>query len=99
MNERASRNGLRYMLKAGYDIREAPFAWTVAANKKVQNPWPVKADPSGLTQSVMADLDFDYTSTDYSRLGSDREAYQKMLAELRAVAPKLPKSKNHVERN
>lgn len=99
MNERASRIGLRYMLRAGYDIREAPFAWRMAANEKVENPWREGNMPSPLTRSVMGDLYFNYASTDYSRLKTDREAYQKMLAELRAAAPELPKPKNHPEQN
>jgi hypothetical protein len=97
MNKRASRIGLRYMLSAGYDIRVAPFAWTVAANNKAHNPREAGLLPSGLTQSLMGDLYYDYASTDYSRLKTNREDYRKMLAELRAVAPKLPKPKNHPE--
>lgn len=95
MNERASRIGLRYMLHAGYDIRQAPFAWSVAANQKVKNPWPSGAMPSALAQNVMGDLYFQYPSTDYSQLKTDREAYQKMLVELRAAVSKLPKPTNH----
>jgi hypothetical protein len=45
----------------------------------------------------MGDLYYDYASTDYPRLKTNREDYHKMLAELRAVAPKLPKPKNHPE--
>jgi hypothetical protein len=95
MYERSSRIALRYMLNAGYDIREAPFAWRVAANKELKNPWPVKADPSDLTQDLIGDLYFVYASMDYSQLKKNREAYHKMLAELRSVAPRLPKSKNY----
>lgn len=95
INERASRTGLRYMLHAGYDLREAPFSWTVAANEKIQNPEPVGVLPSALVQSVMADLYFDYASTDYSQLKANRETYHKMLAELRSAAPRLPKPKNY----
>jgi hypothetical protein len=38
INKQASRIGLRSMLQNGYDIREDPFAWTVAANQQVRNP-------------------------------------------------------------
>lgn len=99
MNERASRIGLGYMLHAGYDIREAPFAWRVAANKRVKNPWQEGNLPPALTRSIMGDLYFDYGSADYSRLKTGREAYQKMLTELRAAVPKLPKPTNHPEQN
>jgi hypothetical protein len=107
MNEQASRIGLRYMLRNGYDLREAPFAWTVAANKNANNPLPINDDPSALAnaiengtlpalaRSVMNDLYLDYASADYSQLKTNRDAYQQMLRELRAAAPKLPKSKNY----
>jgi len=95
INERASRTGLRYMLHAGYDLREAPFSWTVAANQRIENPVAVGVLPPALAQSVMADLYFDYAATDYSRLRKNREAYLAMLAELRSTVPKLPKPRNH----
>ena len=95
MDEQASRIGLRYMVNSGYDIREAPFAWTVAANKRVEDPLPQEGDVlSPLARSVLSDLYFHYASTDYSHLKTNREAYQQMLAELRTAAPKLPKPKN-----
>jgi hypothetical protein len=110
MNEQASRIGLRYLLREGYDLREDPFAWTVAANENADNPLPIRGDPvavvhgvmdvglSALAHSVMDDVYLDYASTDYSHLKINRDAYQQMLRELRAAAPKLPKSKNYPER-
>lgn len=95
INERASRTGLRYMLHAGYDLREAPFAWSVAANHSIENPAAVGVLPPPLARSVMAALYFNYASTDYSRLTTNRAAYHALLAELRTAAPKLPKSKNY----
>lgn len=95
INEHASRTGLRYMLHTGYDLREAPFAWTAAANNRIDNPEPVGVLPSSLTQSVMADLYFNYASTDYSRHRKNREAYHAMLGELKSAAHKLPKPKNY----
>lgn len=94
MNERASRVGLRYMLHAGYDIREAPFAWTVAKNQKAANPQTAYRAQSALTQSLMAVLYSDYASTDYASLKTNRAAYQQMLTQLRSVTHKLPKPKN-----
>jgi hypothetical protein len=95
INELASRIGLRYMLASGYDIREAPFAWMAAANEKVENPLLEGDVLPPLARSVMSDLYYDYGSVDYSKLTAGRNSYQKMLAELRAAAPKLPKSKNY----
>lgn len=39
-NEQALRIGIRQMYLAGYDIREAPFAWAAAAGKTAANPLP-----------------------------------------------------------
>jgi len=97
LNEQASRIGLRYMLDAGYDIREAPFAWRAAANKDAENPQPGDYTPSSFEQSVMSDLYFNYASIDYSRLKTNREAYQRMVADLRRDDPKLPKAKHRSE--
>lgn len=95
VNEQASRIGLRYMLHSGYDLAEAPFAWTVAANEKVENPLQSgETSFSPLVQSVMNDLYFNYASTDYANLKTNREAYQQMVAALRRDDPKLPKAKN-----
>jgi hypothetical protein len=38
LGEQALRIGIRQMYLAGYDIREAPFAWAVAQGKQVENP-------------------------------------------------------------
>ena len=95
INEQASRIGLRYMLQNGYDIREAPFAWTVAANQKANNPHAPDNIPPLLVQSLMSGLRLDYDGIDYASLKANREAYQQMLAQLRAEAAYLPKPKNH----
>jgi hypothetical protein len=95
INEKASRIGLRDMLREGYDIREAPFAWTVAANQDANNPNEYLFHPPALVESVMKDLYFEYQSVDYSNLETRRDEYLKMLRHLRKVVHKLPKSKNY----
>lgn len=98
VNKRASRVGLRFMLQNGYDIREAPFAWTAAANKPIQNPQEPGVSFPALAVSLMNDLRRDYAATPYSTLKTNREAYQQMLVKLRADSPKLPKPKNTTNR-
>ncbi|MFT4112410.1 DUF5666 domain-containing protein [Silvibacterium sp.] len=95
MNEEASRIGLQYMLTAGYDIREAPFAWTAAANRRIENPWPDGDPISPLTESLEAALRSQYATLDYSTLKTNADAYQQMLASLRADNPDLKQAKNH----
>jgi hypothetical protein len=95
INEQASRIGLRYMLQNGYDIREAPFSWTIAANKKAENPDEPNIPAPPLARSLMSDLLLDYKATDYGALKTNREPYQQMLAQLHAAVPDLPKPKNH----
>ena len=95
INEQASRIGLRDMLREGYDIREAPFAWTVAANQDANNPQQYLFHPPALVSSVMQDLYYFYPSVDYSKLMTRREAYHRMLRHLRKAVHKLPKSKNY----
>ena len=94
-NKQTVRIGMRYMLHAGYDIREAPFAWDAAANHDAQNPRSGDYILSSFEQSVLGDLYFYYTSIDYSRLKANRSAYRQMLATLQKDDPKLPKAKNH----
>jgi hypothetical protein len=95
MNEQASRIGLRYMVRDGYDICEAPFAWSAAANKQAENPRTSSYFPTTFESNVLGDLYLDYAPQDCSHLKTGREAYQRMLSELRADAPKLPKPKNN----
>jgi hypothetical protein len=98
INKQASRIGLRSMLQNGYDIREAPFAWTVAANKQVRNPLDQDEQPAPLVASLMNDLRRDYPATPYSTLKINGDAYQQMLLSLRAASPKLPKPKSSPSR-
>ncbi|MBB6144628.1 hypothetical protein HNQ77_002584 [Silvibacterium bohemicum] len=95
INEQAGRIGLRYMLQNGYDLREAPFAWTIAANKRAENPDEPNIPAPQLAQSLMSDLLLGYKTTDYGALTTNREPYQQMLAQLHAAFPDLPKPKNH----
>jgi hypothetical protein len=97
INKQAGRIGLRFMLQNRYDIREAPFAWTAAANKQVRNPLAQDEQPDPLVDSLMNDLRSDYADTPYSMLKTNREVYQQMLIKLHSDSPKLPKSKNEAK--
>lgn len=95
LNERADRIGLQYLLQAGYDIRQAAFVSVIATNHVFKNPVSSRSNSPARVRSLMNDLRLDYTSTDYTNLKLNREAYQQMLTKLRSISPKLPQPKNH----
>jgi hypothetical protein len=95
MNQRASRIGLTYMLQQGYDIREAPFAWTIAANREERNPMKAGVPAPTMASTLMESLQLDYPTTEYAALKTDREAFAAIQARLIAADDKLPKPKNH----
>ena len=79
------------MYLAGYDIREAPFAWAVAQGKPVSNPIMNSKDPD---KEILwyAAYAFNYISqyykdVDYSKLKRGRKEYQQFLQELRKADP------------
>jgi len=96
-NEQALRIGIRQMYLAGYDIREAPYAWAVAQGKSVQNPIINSKHPD---QEIpwYAAYAFNYIShyysdVDYSKLKRGEREYQQFLQELYKADPSLPRPK------
>ena len=92
MQEQQSlRLGIRQMYLAGYDIREAPYAWAVAQGKPVNNPVIDSKDPDKEIPWYAA-YAFDYISkyyrdVDYSKLKRGEREYQQFLQELRKADP------------
>lgn len=91
LNEETLRLGIRQMFLAGYDIREAPFAWTVAQGKPVKNPAVDSKHPDQETPWYAA-YAFDYISkyysdVDYSKLKRGEAEYAQFLDELRKADP------------
>ena len=83
--------GIRQMYLAGYDIREAPFAWAVAQSKPVNNPVIDSKNPDKEIPWYAA-YAFNYISqyykdVDYSKLKRGRAEYQQFLQELRQADP------------
>ncbi len=101
-NQQALRLGIRQMYLAGYDIREAPFAWAVAQGKPVNNPM-IGPDHQNLiiphrNPSIpwYAAYAFNYIShyysdVDYSKLKRGEREYQQFLQELYKADPSLPR--------
>jgi hypothetical protein len=94
--ESAIRIGIRQMYLAGYDIREAPFAWAVAQGKPVANPVIDSKHPDKEIPWYAA-YAFNYISqyykdVDYSKLKRGRREYQQFLQELYKADPSLPQA-------
>ena len=97
LNEQLLRIGIRQMYLAGYDIREAPFAWAVARSKPVNNPVINSKHPDKEIPWYAA-YAFNYIShyykdVDYSKLKRGEKEYQQFLQELYKADPSLPHPK------
>jgi hypothetical protein len=89
--EQQLRIGIRQMYLAGYDIREAPYAWAVAQGKPVNNPVVNSKHPDKEIPWYAA-YAFNYISqyykdVDYSKLKRGEAEYQQFLQELRKADP------------
>jgi hypothetical protein len=89
--EQLLRVGIRQMYLAGYDIREAPYAWAVAQGRPVNNPVIDSKDPDKEIPWYAA-YAFNYISqyykdVDYSKLKRGEKEYQQFLQELRKADP------------
>ena len=90
LNQQVLRVGIRQMYLAGYDIREAPWAWDVALGQSVKNP--IAGGPSKLIKPWYAAYAFNYISeyysnVDYSKLKRGDAEYQQFLGELLKADP------------
>ena len=76
------------MYLAGYDIRYAPFAWSVEQGKRIKSPAdePNKHMPWYATYAFNA-IDQLYPNVDYSKLKRGEREYQQFLQELRKADP------------
>ena len=97
LDEQTLRIGIRQMYLAGYDIREAPFAWAVAQGKPVNNPILNSKHPDKEIPWYAA-YAFNYIShyykdVDYSKLKRGEKEYQQFLQELYKADPSLPRPK------
>ena len=95
-NEQVLRIGIRQMYLAGYDIREAPYAWAVAQRKTVNNPVidsknPDKEIPWYATYAFNYISRY-YKEVDYSKLKRGEKEYQQFLRELYKADPSLKRS-------
>jgi hypothetical protein len=97
-DEQLLRIGIRQMYLAGYDIREAPFAWALAAGKPAVNPvvdskHPDREIPWYAAYAFNYISQF-YSDVDYSKLKRGRPEYAAFLKELRQADPSAFDDKN-----
>ncbi len=88
VNEAQLRLGIRQMYLAGYDIRYAPFVWSVEQGKRIKGSVdePNKHMPWYATYAFNA-IDQLYPNVDYSKLKRGEREYQAFKDELRRVDP------------
>ncbi len=90
-NEQALRIGIRQMYLAGYDIREAPFAWAAAAGKTAANPLPgtdnIASEIPWYTAYAFDYISRFYSWVDFSKLKRGEREYTQFLDELRKTDP------------
>ena len=89
--QRALRIGIRQMYLAGYDIREAPYAWAVAQGRPANNPVINSQHPDKEIPWYAA-YAFNYISkyykdVDYTKLKRGEREYQQFKVELRKADP------------
>ena len=102
LDEQVLRVGTRSMLSAGYDIREAPFAWAVAQGKPENNPVIDSNEPDKEIPWYAA-YAFNYISqyysdVDYSKLKKGEAEYAEFLTELRKADPEAFEKKCETRR-
>jgi len=90
INRQVLRLGIRQLYLAGYDIREAPWAWTVAQGKPANNA--VFRGSSTVVRPWYAAYAFKYisdyySSADYSKLKRGETEYAEFLKELQKADP------------
>lgn len=95
LKEQSIRIGIRQMYLVGFDIREAPFAWSAARGEAENNP--------DLTSQANRRIPWDaayafeyirgyYSSADFGRLKRGRNEYQRFLQKLNEIAGTSPTS-------
>ena len=99
-NEQALRIGIRQMYLAGYDIREAPYAWAVGRDEAAHNPIKLGRPFKGhLWYAAYAFnyISHYYSDVDYSKLKRGEHEYQQFLQELYKADPSLPRPQAQLE--
>jgi hypothetical protein len=90
-NTQAIRVGIRQMFLAGYDIRQAPFAWAIALKQPVVNPMREEKYPDDkipwYSSYAFSYVSQYYSDVDYSKLKRGEAEYQQFLGELRKADP------------
>ena len=98
LENQSDRIGLEYLVRAGYDPREAPAVWKQMAKKYGDRPtnffWSSHATNTTRRSYLMAEIRNNYEYLDYSEFKDNKEEFQR-IAELvkQATAKKKKKKK------
>jgi hypothetical protein len=84
LEDQADRLGLKYMIDAGYDPREAPRVWKVLSIAGVDGPtnffWSTHNNNTVRRSYLMAELRNNYSGLDYSRLQRGEERFVNIVS-------------------
>ena len=97
LENQADREGMQRMVEAGYDPREAPRAWKVAAKKYGDHPtnlfWDNHDNNATRRSYLMSELKNNYSETDFSTLKGDGEEFHRISERIRNLTPDKKKVK------
>jgi hypothetical protein len=86
-DEQTIRIGIRQMFLAGYDIREASYAWAVAEGRTASNPTSSFDDVPWYAHYAFTYMSQYYSDVDYSKLKRGEKEYAQFRDELREADP------------
>jgi len=97
MENQSDRVGLQYMIKAGYDPRQAPAVWKLMTkNSGLQATdffWSSHENHATRRSYLMNELKNNYRDLDYSTLKTNEEEYQRIRAKVTTANGKKTKLK------
>ncbi|MHB1939169.1 MAG: M48 family metalloprotease, partial [Acidobacteriaceae bacterium] len=97
LNQQVLRLGIQLMYQSGYDIREAPFAWTVAQAEPVNNPvintWHPDRKIPWYAAYAFIYISHHYQNVDYTKLQRGEKEYRQFLKDLYKSDPAQEPSK------
>jgi Peptidase family M48/Domain of unknown function (DUF5666) len=86
LENQSDRVGLEYMVKAGYDPREAPAVWKLMAKKNGVHAtnffWSTHENQATRRSYLMNELKNNYRDLDYSLLKVNADAFSRMKAQV-----------------
>ena len=93
----SDRIGLEYLVRAGYDPREAPAVWKQMAKEYGNRPtnvfWSSHANNTTRRSYLMAEIRNNYEYLDYSNFKDNKEEFQRIAELVKQATAEKKKSK------